>query len=384
MEHTMRFLWEKKVGNEVCLLRVYAETSDIVIPAYIENHPVTEIGSYCFSATEHLEGKQFYTTEWNNTSVQRLDSLVTNHDRDMEVGNHIKKENVSVLRTVAGEDLIKICLPDTIRVINNAAFYNCRKLESLEVGPDTKQIGSDVFTNCASLKQLQIRCRNYKAESAKALPSRISTELEVYYYETVSGIEEASRIEDKSYAKNEYAQMKQSSPVKVHHKKELFASLLYPEYFEYYDEIAPAHIFGKQIEGEGFRARQCFQEGKILFGEYDKIFRKAKAEETALTVGRMCMHRLLFPIELTKEVEEVYKVFLKENEQEIGEYFVKEKNKESIEYLFQQKLLSYAGIDTLVTCAAKLQWSEGTSFMLHLKHQCYEKRQKNTYEFEPL
>lgn len=369
MKHMMRLLWEKTGKEEVRLLRVYGETSEVVIPAYIENAPVTEIGSYCFSASERLLGKLFHTTEMviedhsSGSSIQETGSFDNNSIKKKSTGeNSATENNRIVLRTIAGDDLVKICLPDTVRIIDNAAFYNCRKLESLEVGPNTKQIGSDVFINCNSLGQLHIRCRDYQAESAKALLSRISTELEVYYYETVKDTEGREEAE----------------------KKHLFASILYPEYFETYDEIAPAHIFGKQIEGEGFRARQCFKEGQILFGEYDKIFQKAKAEETVLTVGRMCMYRLLFPIELAEEVKGNYETFLKENEQEIGQYFVKEKNKAAVEYFFRKKLLSYGAIDTFITCATKLQWSEGVSFMLHWKHQFYEKTQKKVYKFEPL
>lgn len=375
MKHTMRLLWEKKKTKEACLLRVYAETSEIKIPAYIEHYPITEIGAYCFSASEHIEGKQFYTTEL----------LIENDEENIKRAEEMKKEiisresqgvNTTILRMAAGDDLIKLCLPDTIYIINNAAFYNCRKLESLEIGADTTEIGSDVFTNCVSLKQLHIRCRDYKAESAKALLSRISTELEVYYYESIR-----KRIDNKK--------MPETNTLTkdcrwFEYKKQLFASLLYPEYFETYDEIAPAHIFGRHIEGEGFRARQCFKNGQILFGEYDKIFQKAKAEEAIITIGRMCMHRLLFPVELSKDVKENYKLFLQENEQEIGIYFVKQKKKAEVKYYFQHNLLSCTGIDTLITCAANFQWSEGVSAMLHWKKQFYGKTRKTAYEFEPL
>ena len=320
MKQAMRLLWEKKEKEEVRLLRVYGETSEIEIPAYIGEALVTEIGSYCFSAAEHLEGKQYYTSELvPDTNKKKREGY---HNAGEYVGSKdIEKGNTSALRAAAGEDLRKLCLPDTVRVIDNAAFYNCRKLESLEVGPNTNQVGSDVFTNCTSLGQLHIRCKNYQAESAKALLSRISTELEVYYYETETGIRQGEDTKE----------------------KHLFASLLYPEYFETYDEIAPAHIFGKQIEGEGFRARQCFRQGQILFGEYDKIFQKAKAEETIATVARMCMHRLLFPVELTETVKQNYETFLKENEYEAGQYFVKEKNKAAMEYFFSAEIVVLCG-----------------------------------------
>lgn len=40
----------------------------------------------------------------------------------------------------------------------------------------------------------------------------------------------------------------------------LDSSIFYPEYNGGYDEVGPAHIFALNIEGEGFRMRQCFKE----------------------------------------------------------------------------------------------------------------------------
>ena len=78
------------------------------------------------------------------------------------------------------------------------------------------------------------------------------------------------------------------------------AFLLYPEYYERYDTIAPAHIFGLNIEGEGFRARQCFRGDMIDFAAYDAIFGKACAEESVTTLGRMSLDRLMTPVSLSE------------------------------------------------------------------------------------
>lgn len=357
MKQTMRLLWQKTDTGEARLLRVYAETAEITIPSFIEKYPITEIGAYCFSASEHLEGKSFYTTE----------------------------TSAATLRTIAGNELVKLCLPDTVRIIHNAAFYNCRKLESLAIGADTTEIGSDVFINCNSLKKLHIRCKNHKAESAKAILSRISSELEVYYYdcETAYELNESHKynVPHKHNESHKHYEFYDEEAWE-RERKNIFSSLLYPEYFETYDEIAPAHIFGRHIEGEGFRARQCFKDGQILFGEYDKIFQKAKAEETTVTVGRMCIHRLLFPIELTEEARENYVLFLKEHEEEMGTFFVKEKDKVALECYFRHHMLSDSGISTLISCATDQKWSEGVSSMLHWKKQFYENTPKNSYDFE--
>ena len=61
---------------------------------------------------------------------------------------------------------------------------------------------------------------------------------------------------------------------------------MYPEYTESYDEIAPAHIFGRNITGEGFRARQQFQDGIVQFAGYDAIYPKVIAENRRLRSRR--------------------------------------------------------------------------------------------------
>ena len=70
------------------------------------------------------------------------------------------------------------------------------------------------------------------------------------------------------------------------------AVLLYPEYYESYDEIGPAHIFELNLTGEGFRARQCFKDGVILLNAYDEIFPQACVEESAEVLIPMAWNRL--------------------------------------------------------------------------------------------
>ena len=65
-------------------------------------------------------------------------------------------------------------------------------------------------------------------------------------------------------------------------------SIFYPEYNGGYDEVGPAHIFALNIEGEGFRMRQCFKDGKIDFDGYDACFEKLCAEESVILYLSCC------------------------------------------------------------------------------------------------
>ena len=61
------------------------------------------------------------------------------------------------------------------------------------------------------------------------------------------------------------AQLSSDLEVALSGENGVWAKLLFPEYYESYDEIAPAHIFGRNIVGEGFRARQSFREDVLDF-----------------------------------------------------------------------------------------------------------------------
>ena len=70
-------------------------------------------------------------------------------------------------------------------------------------------------------------------------------------------------------------------------------SIFYPEYNGGYDEVGPAHIFALNIEGEGFRMRQCFKDGKIDFDGYDACFEKLCAEESESCIFHVAILRFM-------------------------------------------------------------------------------------------
>lgn len=121
---------------------------------------------------------------------------------------------------VTGNFVQEVTLPDTVRVIDSAAFYNCRKLRRVRLGKAADSFGSDLFTNCRSLEVLELHAGPGEATGLRRLLVAISADVTV---EFTGG-----------------------------------ARLFYPEYFELLDENTPAHIFNHSIEGEGYRMRQCF------------------------------------------------------------------------------------------------------------------------------
>lgn len=86
-------------------------------------------------------------------------------------------------------------------------------------------IGSDVFMNCLRLNHIYYDCSIFDVTFLKQILTQITWDVEVHF---------------------------------------LDSSIFYPEYNGGYDEVGPAHIFALNIEGEGFRMRQCLKRGKSI------------------------------------------------------------------------------------------------------------------------
>lgn len=318
----LHLLWEPW-GTGVRLLRVFGMQNALTVPDTIEDMPVCCIGAYCFADAERLP---------KNAQI-----------RNTYIG---VDEGTKHLHPIAGNDLEQITLPDSVTAIEELAFYNCRSLRLIQLGRQTGEIGSDVFMNCRQLSHLQIRGDISGETGAKAILSRIPWEIQVDFL----GVETAS--------------------------------LIYPEYTESYDEIAPAHIFGRNITGEGFRARQLFQDGKVQLSAYDAMFPKITAEETPLTVGKIALLRLRYPIGMSGEAKTRYEEKLREVSAEIGVYYCKRRQLSELEYLCREGYLSGMALEQVIDAARSVNWSEGAASLMDFKSRYAGNRRDRRYSFD--
>lgn len=299
---------------------------------------MTETGDYCFAASAHLK------TEYEHT--------VCIYDTEKKTWQKMPADSADWsmrLVELGGERLKKLTLPDTVHKIGNYAFYNCNALETLEIGKYLEEIGSDAFMNCKKFHFLMIRCDVFEGSGAKQILSRISADMEV----TFAGESRQTAV-------------------------------FYPEYYESYDEIAPAHIFGRSIEGEGFRARQCFKEGIPDLSQYDLIFPKACAEEKKSTLLHILSLRLRYPVSLTEEAKERYVKYLKEQESYMIPKLVEQKNMEMITFFCENGWITQGAVKAGLEQASRMEWAEGTAELLRLKSQYFTEPKKERYTFDEL
>ncbi len=137
--------------NKVMITEYKGSDSNVVIPAYIGNIPVTTIGEYAFSNCTSL------------TSVTIPDS-VTSIDNSAFT-NCISLTSVTIPDSVTSigswafsscKNLTSIVIPDSITTISLGTFHKCTSLTSITIPDNVTSIGSDAFGYCVSLTSVTI------------------------------------------------------------------------------------------------------------------------------------------------------------------------------------------------------------------------------------
>lgn len=243
-----------------------------------------------------------------------------------------------------------VVLPNTIKKIGRNAFYNCTGFKELELGNQLLEFGSDTFMNCYNFHKVVIRGSGLEKSGVRLILRQISSDMMVHF------------LGDEG--KNE-------------------AKVLFAEYYESYDEVAPAHLFGRNIEGEGFRARQCFKDGILEYGRYDSTFLRACAEEREETLCEIALNRIRYPLGLLQEAKASYETYIKAHIEFVCKKAMKHREMEILKFLCEKKLIEREHLDICIGLAAELEWAEGGVSLLQLKGKYFPQVKKvNRYEFD--
>lgn len=310
-----KLLCEETEKGELRLCRVFGRVDTLTLPEKADGRQITKIGAYCFAEKGRLP--------------QTLADEVTK--AGLGDGTNAVQ---GVLRPLNGNYLREIRLPDTVTCMESYAFYNCRKLERLTVGAALTEINSDAFMNCRALHTLTIRAA---AEDTTGLPfllNQLTAELCVEF----AGADTQK------------------------------VRLLYPEYTERYEEIGPAHIFSLHVEGEGYRARKQFTDGRLDVKGYDAVFEKACNEEQFLTLMKMALYRLKYPYELSEHAKAQYESYIAKHETAVLEQLVQAQDEETLRMLCGQPLISDEAIQAAVVRAVADGWTRGVAGIIRWRN----------------
>lgn len=339
-------LWEP-VDKGARILRVYGEHPAVMLPETIEGRPVTEIGSYCFSRSEPRLPEQYYHFYMDITKMPRSAAST-------DFGH---------LSCLSGSSLEAIWLPTSITTLHNAAFYNCRKLHTLSVGAGIQSIGSDEFMNCTSLSKLIMRCSDTQAQGLPLLLERYAEDLLVLF------IPEWNNKSGSSLEKNA------DSTVRLPEQADVSAALFFPEYYEWLDEISPAHIFSRSIHGEGFRMRKCFENGRINYEKYDMCFENALKVESEQTLCRIALPRLRWPGGLKETAKVLYTEALKARLSTAVSMAIKAQDLSLL--LFLCGYFSAGDYIWAISACIEADWGEGSARLMEEQHQSGSFAQKS-------
>lgn len=313
-----KLLCEEIEDGALRLCRVFGRVDSLELPETVDGRRIRVIGAYCFA------------------EKGRLPQSLVNETVAAGLGDGTEAPE-GILRPLNGNYLREITLPDSVTCMETYAFYNCRRLERLTVGAGLREVNSDAFMNCRSLHTLVLRASAGDVTGLPFLLNQLNAELCVEF----SGSGHIVR-------------------------------LLYPEYTESYEEIGPAHIFSLHVEGEGYRARRQFIDGRLDIVGYDAVFEKACNEEQFLTLMKMALYRLEYPYELSVDARLRYENYIAAHEVAVLEQLVQLQDEETLSMLCGQPLISDEAIQAAVIRAVSDGWTRGVAGIIRWRnrHAC--------------
>ena len=251
--------------------------------------------------------------------------------KKVDLSNSILSHEIrSSYHECSGSDVESVRLSKTLTKIGDYAFYNCRMLKEVFLPSNLMSIGSDAFMNCLRLNHIHYDCSIFSATILKQILTQITWDIEVDFID---------------------------------------GSIFYPEYNGNYDEVGPAHIFALNIEGEGFRMRQCFKDGKIDFDGYDACFEKLCAEESESCILHVAILRFMMG-------SEQYVPYLRAHD--LTSYLHRYKDIcVMVEKLLEKECLNQSDLDVLISMEKNL---ETRTLLMELKNKMVTS--SSTYSFE--
>lgn len=337
---TMTILWEP-VDSGCRLLRCFGNSPILNVPDMIDGRTVSEMGAYCFSRSRPRFPEKIYKTIFID---------IENQETTLESGQAFNQKDFdfSAFGTeLDGTFLEEITLPDCATTLHNAAFYNCRKLKKLSVGTAISGIGSDEFMNDSQLEHLIIRGKDSEATGLPLILERIAENITVSFCPNSS-----------------------SSPE---------STVFFPEYYEWLDEISPAHIFSRSIHGEGFRMRKSFENGILNYRKYDSCLENALTVESPESLCKIALNRLRWPSRLEGIFREKYENVIKKYMGTAFTLAVKDQDFPMLQFICEHFSPDASDLASAIDQCIEKEWGEGNAFLIEAKHKSFSKK---TFDFD--
>lgn len=320
----------EKVDKGIRILRCYGASGRVVIPEELEGLAVTELADYAFA--EEMDGEP---------------------------------EHSGGLPCICGEALEELYLPRTIRRLGRYVFYNCIGFRKLSFYSNISYMGAGGFTGCGKLAHLVCRQQTGPSCLREILQDlKQSVAVECYWDGPLAeGLSSGGRN-------------RQDEPERSSEREKAGCRLVYPEFFEEAVENTPARIISTQTHGMGIQYRNTFQNTRIIFSEYDKLFETGKYNMDLTDNIKMSAARLSCPWELSETAEKEYSTWLRQHIREGAAYFLEQEQREALKWMAESFAETREELEQMIQAAGDRKNTELLSVLMDICHRRFPGKRK--------
>ena len=373
----------------VILFRVYTESDTIQLPEQIDGKPVKELADHAFAdepSVMYAESEKRRAVRSGNFGAFKPVTAGASAASTLFSGESTERPDPSVNAAaehlappgtlppaLCGRRLRAVILPDALAAIGNYAFYGCDNLKTVSFPESIRRIGSGLFNSCPALSVLIFR-QAAGLSPAPPAPARLQPS---------AGLSPAPPT----------PALLQEVLRTVNHEVEVrlqdaagqdAVRLLFPEYYEEPKENTPARIIEIIWHGTGYQYRQCFLQRKLQYSQYDSLLPAADAQEMPQTLVRLCLDRLITPVELSSAHLENYVSCLRKRPDALWTYLLADQETDLTDWL---RVLERSGcftrelLDHMVDQASSAGRADASVFLMDLRRRVFRPSSRSKYDF---
>lgn len=290
----------------VCILRCRTADPILRLPETVGGLPVVALGDYLCAAREP-DVSQYDVFKVRLTTGEQVSSAPVHDARGIE----------------------RIILPSTVRAIGSYAFYNCYSLQALTVHVGVQSVGHGALMNCTAFHKIDLYAGEGDRTCLSDLLGQTSGEISVNL-----------------------------------HLPNAQARLIFPPFNEELEDLGPAHIFQRRIEGAGYAYRQCIQNGVLSFLQYDSAFERLLRIQDYDTACRVALLRLRWPVGLSAPARADYLECLRAHAENAVHTLLDSRDVPGLSALLALGTLDRAGLSQACDLARQMGQTEALALLL--------------------
>ena len=330
----------------IVLLRCLTRDEYAVLPDQIYGLPVIGIGDHAFAADAPIpDGGEI---ELIKISGGRISDARKSGDWILNARE--KNDHNQAMR--------ELLFPSGLRYIDSYAFYNCRELRKLRLYDGIAFQGGGIFMNCRELNQIEIIQERGDQGAAAYFAGEFNRELDMMILRPVSPRTPARSSGGEIPARYDGGGT----------EYEIKIRLIFPEYWELYEENSPAHHFDYGIEGAGYLYHHCFRDRKLNLIAYDGLWNRGEdAYQRPLpikTALKLAWRRLYYPEELYQDAEKNYKDYIYFHAKDAAEWLIRERDLSGLAFLLSKIKPDREALSDAAELARRLNFTEAVALFL--------------------